>query len=123
MAEVTMEDASKVYDEDVITVRDMSLDVEDWESYRRLRKSSATAAANAPAPSRSGSLDVVLFCVFLVVFALLLTVVIPSFATVYTVDYGAQVVAAVVVTIPLAVLVLIFQRGVASGPTTGAVER
>lgn len=116
-----MEDVSKVYGEDVVAVRDMSLDIEDWESYRRLRKSSVMAAANAPAPSRSGSLDAVLFCVFLVVFALPLTVVIPSFAAVYTVDYGARI-AAVVVTIPLAVLVLVFQHGVISGLTAGVVE-
>lgn len=56
-----------------------------------------------------------------VVFALLLTVVIPSFATVYTVDYGAQAVA-VVVTIPLVVLVLIFQRRVVSGLAAGVVK-
>jgi ABC-type glycerol-3-phosphate transport system permease component len=57
-----------------------------------------------------------------VVFALLLTVVILSFATVYTVDYGAQAAAAVVVTIPLVVLVLIFQRRVVSGLTAGVVK-
>lgn len=57
-----------------------------------------------------------------VVLALLLTVVIPSFATVYTVDYAAQA-AAAVVPIPLVVLVLIFQRGVVSGLTVGIVER
>jgi ABC-type glycerol-3-phosphate transport system permease component len=58
-----------------------------------------------------------------VVFTLLLTVVIPSFAVVYTVDYGAQAAAAVmVVTIPLVVLVLIFQRGVVSGLAAGTVE-
>jgi ABC-type maltose transport system permease subunit len=55
-------------------------------------------------------------------FALLLTVVILSFATDYTVDYAAQT-AAMVVTIPLVVLVLIFQRGVVYGLTTGTVER
>lgn len=58
-----------------------------------------------------------------VVFTLLLTVVIPSFAVVYTVDYGAQAAAAVmVVTIPLVVLVLIFRRGVVSGLAAGTVE-
>jgi ABC-type glycerol-3-phosphate transport system permease component len=57
-----------------------------------------------------------------VVFARLLTVVIPSFATVYTVDYGAQAAAAVVVTIPLVVLVLIFQRKVVSGLAAGVVK-
>ena len=55
-----------------------------------------------------------------VVFALSLTVVF-SFATVFTVDYAAQAVA--VFTIPLAVLVLILQRGVVSGLTAGTVER
>ncbi len=57
-----------------------------------------------------------------VVLALLLTVVISSFATVYTVDYGAQAAAAVVVAIPLVVLVLIFQRRVVSGLTAGVVQ-
>jgi ABC-type glycerol-3-phosphate transport system permease component len=57
-----------------------------------------------------------------VAFALLLTVVISSFATVYTVDYGAQAAAAVVVTIPLVVLVLIFQRRVVSGLAAGVVK-
>ncbi len=50
------------------------------------------------------------------------TVVIPNFATVYTVDYGAQAAAAVVVTVPLVVLVLIFQRRIVSGLTAGAVK-
>jgi multiple sugar transport system permease protein len=57
-----------------------------------------------------------------VVFALLLTVVILSFATVYTVDYGAQAAAAMVVTIPLVLLVLIFQRRVVSGLVAGVVK-
>jgi ABC-type glycerol-3-phosphate transport system permease component len=57
-----------------------------------------------------------------VVFALLLAVVILSFAIVYTVDYGAQTAAAVVVTIPLVVLVLIFQRRVVSGLAAGVVQ-
>ncbi len=57
-----------------------------------------------------------------VVFLLLLTVVILSFSTVYTIDYAAQA-AAVVVMMPIVGLVLIFQRGVASGLTTGIVER
>ncbi len=56
------------------------------------------------------------------VFLLLLTVVIPSFATVYTIDYAAQA-AAVVVMMPMVVLVLIFQRGVVSGLTAGIIER
>ena len=50
------------------------------------------------------------------------TVVIPNFATVYTVDYGAQAAAAVVVTVPLVLLVLIFQRRIVSGLTAGAVK-
>ena len=50
------------------------------------------------------------------------TVRIPNFATVYTVDYGAQAAAAVVVTVPLVILVLIFQRRIVSGLTAGAVK-
>ena len=50
------------------------------------------------------------------------TVVIPNFATVYTVDYGAQAAAAVAVTVPLVLLVLIFQRRIVSGLTAGAVK-
>ena len=50
------------------------------------------------------------------------TVVIPNFATIYTVDYGAQAAAAVVVTIPLVIVVLIFQRRIVSGLTAGAVK-
>jgi multiple sugar transport system permease protein len=50
------------------------------------------------------------------------TVVIPNFATTYTVDYGAQAGAAVVVTVPLVILVLIFQRRIVSGLTAGAVK-
>jgi ABC-type glycerol-3-phosphate transport system permease component len=50
------------------------------------------------------------------------TVVIPNFATVYTVDYGAQAAASTVVTVPLVVLVLIFQRRIVSGLTAGAVK-
>ncbi|HET7271080.1 MAG TPA: carbohydrate ABC transporter permease [Rubrobacter sp.] len=50
------------------------------------------------------------------------TVVIPNFATVYTVDYGSQAAGAVVVTIPLVILVLIFQRRIVSGLTAGAVK-
>jgi ABC-type glycerol-3-phosphate transport system permease component len=51
------------------------------------------------------------------------TVVIPNFATIYTVDYGAQAAAAVVVvTVPLVVLVLVFQRRIISGLTAGAVK-
>ncbi len=50
------------------------------------------------------------------------TVAIPNFATVYTVDYGAQAAAAVMVTMPLVILVLIFQRRIVSGLTAGAVK-
>ena len=50
------------------------------------------------------------------------TVTIPNFATIYTVDYGAQAAAAVVVTVPLVILVLIFQRWIVSGLTAGAVK-
>ena len=50
------------------------------------------------------------------------TVVIPNFATVYTTDYGAQAAAAVVVTVPLVIMVLIFQRRIVSGLTAGAVK-
>ena len=50
------------------------------------------------------------------------TVAIPNFATVYTTDYGAQAAGAVVVTIPLVILVLIFQRRIVSGLTAGAVK-
>ena len=46
----------------------------------------------------------------------------PNFATVSTVDYGAQAAAAVVVTVPLVILVLIFQRRIVSGLTAGAVK-
>jgi ABC-type glycerol-3-phosphate transport system permease component len=57
-----------------------------------------------------------------VVFALLLMVVVPKFAFVYTVDYGAQIAAAVVVTVPLVVLVLICQRSIVSSPNARVVE-
>ncbi len=50
------------------------------------------------------------------------TVVIPNFATIYTVDYGAQAAASVVVTVPLVIMVLIFQRRIVSGLTAGAVK-
>src|SRR5919199_1655373 len=50
------------------------------------------------------------------------TVAIPNFATIYTVDYGAQAAAAVVVTVPLVILVLVFQRWIVSGLTAGAVK-
>lgn len=51
------------------------------------------------------------------------TVVIPDFAAAqYTTDYGAQAGAAVVVTVPLVIMVLIFQRRIVSGLTSGAVK-
>jgi multiple sugar transport system permease protein len=50
------------------------------------------------------------------------TVVIPNFATLYTVDYGAQAAASVIVTVPLVIMVLIFQRRIVSGLTAGAVK-
>ena len=50
------------------------------------------------------------------------TVVIPNFASQYTVDYGAQAAASVVVTVPLVIMVLIFQRRIVSGLTAGAVK-
>jgi ABC-type glycerol-3-phosphate transport system permease component len=48
------------------------------------------------------------------------TVVIPQFATIYTTDYGAQAAASLVMTLPLVVLVLFFQRRIVSGLTAGA---
>jgi multiple sugar transport system permease protein len=48
------------------------------------------------------------------------TVVIPQFATVFTTDYGAQAAAAIVMTMPLVILVLFFQRRIVSGLTAGA---
>jgi len=50
------------------------------------------------------------------------TVRIPNFATVYTTNYPAQAAAAVVVTVPLVLLVLFFQRRIVSGLTAGAVK-
>jgi multiple sugar transport system permease protein len=50
------------------------------------------------------------------------TVVIPNFATTHTVDYGAQAAAALLVTVPLAVLALAFQRRIVQGLTAGAVK-
>jgi multiple sugar transport system permease protein len=50
------------------------------------------------------------------------TVIIPQFATQYTRDYGAQAAASMVVTIPLTILVLAFQRRIVSGLTAGAVK-
>jgi ABC-type glycerol-3-phosphate transport system permease component len=50
------------------------------------------------------------------------TVIIPNFATQYTVDYGAQAAASIVVTLPIVALVLLFQRRIVSGLTAGAVK-
>jgi multiple sugar transport system permease protein len=50
------------------------------------------------------------------------TVIIPQFATQYRTDYGAQAAASMVVTIPLTILVLAFQRRIVSGLTAGAVK-
>jgi trehalose/maltose transport system permease protein len=50
------------------------------------------------------------------------TVAIPNFANRYTVDFGAQAAAAIVVTVPLVLLVLLFQRRIVSGLTAGAVK-
>jgi multiple sugar transport system permease protein len=50
------------------------------------------------------------------------TVVIPSFATIYTTDYGAQAAAAIVLTLPLVLLVLLFQKRIVSGLTAGATS-
>ncbi|MDQ5815864.1 MAG: ABC transporter permease subunit [Actinomycetota bacterium] len=48
------------------------------------------------------------------------TVIIPQFATIYTTDYGAQAAAALIMTAPLVILVLFFQRRIVSGLTAGA---
>ena len=48
------------------------------------------------------------------------TVVVPQFATTYTTDYGAQAAASIVLTLPLVILVLFFQRKIVSGLTSGA---
>jgi multiple sugar transport system permease protein len=50
------------------------------------------------------------------------TVAIPNFATLHTVDYGAQAAASLVLTVPLAVLVLVTQRRIVAGLTAGAVK-
>jgi len=50
------------------------------------------------------------------------TVAIPNFANRYTVDFGAQAAAAIVVTVPLVLLVLLSQRRIVSGLTAGAVK-
>jgi multiple sugar transport system permease protein len=50
------------------------------------------------------------------------TVVIPNFATIYTTDFAAQAAAAILVTVPLVILVLLFQRRIVAGLTAGAVH-
>lgn len=50
------------------------------------------------------------------------TVAIPNFATTHTVDYGAQAAAALVITVPIAVVVLAFQRRIVQGLTAGALK-
>ena len=50
------------------------------------------------------------------------TVIIPSFAGIFTINYGAQAAAAIVVTVPVVVLVFLFQRRIVSGLTSGAVK-
>jgi len=50
------------------------------------------------------------------------TVVIPNFATTHTVEYGAQAAAALVITIPIALVVLAFQRRIVQGLTAGALK-
>jgi multiple sugar transport system permease protein len=50
------------------------------------------------------------------------TVVIPSYAGVHSVDYGAQAAATILVTVPLAVVVLVFQRRLVEGLTAGALK-
>jgi ABC-type glycerol-3-phosphate transport system permease component len=49
------------------------------------------------------------------------TVVIPNFATQYTVDYGAQAAGSIIVILPIVLLALLFQRRIVSGLTAGAV--
>jgi multiple sugar transport system permease protein len=50
------------------------------------------------------------------------TVAIPNFAQRHSVDYGAQAAAALLVTVPLAAIVLAFQRRIVQGLTAGAVK-
>lgn len=48
------------------------------------------------------------------------TVAIPNFAAEFTVDYGAQAAASIAVTLPLVILVFLFQKKIVSGLTAGA---
>ncbi|MGH2775492.1 MAG: carbohydrate ABC transporter permease [Actinomycetota bacterium] len=50
------------------------------------------------------------------------TVIIPQFASIYTTDYGAQAAAALLMTVPLVIMVLFFQRRIVAGLTAGAVK-
>jgi ABC-type glycerol-3-phosphate transport system permease component len=50
------------------------------------------------------------------------TVAIPNFAGLHTVDYGAQAAASLVLTVPLAVVVLACQRRIVAGLTAGALK-
>jgi trehalose/maltose transport system permease protein len=50
------------------------------------------------------------------------TVLIPNYAQIRSVDYGAQAAAALLVTIPLAAIVLFFQRRLVEGLTAGALK-
>ncbi|HYY44465.1 MAG TPA: carbohydrate ABC transporter permease [Actinomycetota bacterium] len=50
------------------------------------------------------------------------TVVIPLFASQFTTDYGAQAAASIIVTLPLVILVFLFQRRIVSGLTAGATS-
>ena len=50
------------------------------------------------------------------------TVLIPNFATTHDVDYGAQAAAALVITVPIALVALAFQRRIVQGLTAGAVK-
>jgi multiple sugar transport system permease protein len=50
------------------------------------------------------------------------TVVIPSYASRHSVDYGAQAAATIIVTVPLAATVLALQRRLVEGLTSGALK-
>lgn len=50
------------------------------------------------------------------------TVAIPGFATIHSIDYGAQAAASIVVTVPLIALVFAFQRRLVEGLTAGATK-
>jgi ABC-type glycerol-3-phosphate transport system permease component len=50
------------------------------------------------------------------------TVVIPSYASRHSVDYGAQAAATIIVTVPLAAAVLALQRRLVEGLTSGALK-